>query len=123
MLIFTWEICVAGVLTGTLSVSPVGIKNFSQLKLLIIVAINNWNRGFEVPLEVQISFKGLKSYFRRCEHHIICKLNCSYKTDIKFTSFAVLCLNKADPCEDVRTLVRANRATLLPVKFSSVYQP
>lgn len=44
-----------------------------------MVAINNWNRGFEVPLEVQISFKGLKSHFRRCEHHIICKINCNSK--------------------------------------------
>lgn len=95
-----------------------------------MVAINNWSRGFEVPLEVQISFKGLESHFRRCEHHIVCKINCNYKTgmahlkpDIKIISFAVLCLSKADPCEEVRNFVCAIRTKLLPVKFSSVYQP
>lgn len=44
-----------------------------------MAAINNWSRGFEVPLEEQISFKGLKSHFRRSEHCIVCKINCNYK--------------------------------------------
>lgn len=96
-----------------------------------MAAINNWNRGFEVPLEEHISFKGLESHFRRSEHHIVCKINCKYKigmthlnSDVKFTvKFAVLCLARVDPCKEVRKLPCSNRTEMVPVKFSSVYQP
>lgn len=95
-----------------------------------MAAINNWNKGFEVPLEEQISFKGLKSHFRRSEHHIICKMICNYKigmthlnSDVKFTLFSVLCLVRVDPCKEVRKLLCSIRTKLLSVKFSSVYQP
>lgn len=89
-----------------------------------MAAINNWNKGFEVPLEEQISFKGLQSHFRRSEHHIVCKINCNYKigmthlnSDVKFTLFAVLCLARVDPFNEVRKLLCAIRTKLYNLTF------
>lgn len=95
-----------------------------------MVAKNNWNTGLEVPLEAQISFKGLKSHFRRCECHIVCKINCNYKTGMAhlnqtLTSPHLLsCVCPKLIHAEVRNLLCAKLlwTKLLLVKFNSVNQ-